>query len=236
MTAFILKLIAIISMAFDHISFIFYGADLSWMRFIGRISFPIFAFQICEGYLHTHDLNKYITRLSLFALISEIPYILFSQMFLLDYSLNVIFTLILGLLAITVYDTFNKLSKTKSPNVSATYNTLGILLVFLISYLSFLLKCDYGYYGVLLIFIFYLFRNKKVLMNIFYIILTILYYVPYFMLTKFNTNFIISFLFTLIPLIFINLYNGKKGAKFKYLFYIFYPIHLLIICLIYKLI
>ena len=66
MTAYILKLIAIITMVFDHSGYLIYG-HISWMNFVGRIAFPIFAFQINEGYIHTHNLKRYFIRLIIFA-------------------------------------------------------------------------------------------------------------------------------------------------------------------------
>ena len=103
MTAYVLKLIAIITMLFDHSGYLIYG-HLSWMNFVGRIAFPIFAFQISEGYIHTHNLKKYFVRLIIFALISQIPYAWFGYCFFSKMSLNIIFTLILGLLSISIYE------------------------------------------------------------------------------------------------------------------------------------
>ena len=73
MSSFVLKIIAIISMFLDHLSYSIYG-HFSWLNYLGRLAFPIFAFQITEGYSHTKDLKKYFLRLGIFALISQIPY------------------------------------------------------------------------------------------------------------------------------------------------------------------
>ena len=62
MSACVLKIIAIISMTFDHMSYLIFG-EFSFMNYIGRIAFPIFAYQITEGYIHTHNLKKYFFRL-----------------------------------------------------------------------------------------------------------------------------------------------------------------------------
>ena len=126
----------------------------TFFNVIGRIAFPIFAFQITEGYIHTKNLKQYFLRLGIFALISQIPFMIFlNSIGINKFTLNIFFTLILGLLCITIYD--------KSKNKS-----LGILLVLLLMILSELLKCDYGYYGIALTFLFYLFKNKKSYMNI----------------------------------------------------------------------
>ena len=77
MTSFVLKLIALITMFIDHSGYIIMGS-FSYFNYIGRIAFPIFAFQISEGFSHTHNLKKYFIRLGAFALISQIPFSLFN--------------------------------------------------------------------------------------------------------------------------------------------------------------
>ena len=134
------------------------------------------------------------------------------------YSPNIFFTLILGLLCITIYD--------KSKNKS-----LGILLVLLLMILSELLKCDYGYYGIALTFLFYLFKNKKSYMNISVTFLIIVkYFIDY--INKPHIYQIYLAIGTILSLLFINLYNNKKGKNIKYLLYIFYPLHLIILVIL----
>ena len=134
------------------------------------------------------------------------------------FTLNIFFTLILGLLCITIYD--------KSKNKS-----LGILLVLLLMILSELLKCDYGYYGIALTFLFYLFKNKKSYMNISVISTIFIKYTIDFI----NKPHIFQLYLacgTILSLLFINLYNNKKGKNIKYLLYIFYPLHLIILSIL----
>lgn len=113
MTSFALKMIAIVSMFCDHFGDAYVGS-FSIFNLIGRIAFPIFAFQISEGFIHTRSIKKYFLRLGIFALISQIPFWLFSHKFLgtNDLSLNVFFTLFLGLLGIYLYDYIVKLFQT----------------------------------------------------------------------------------------------------------------------------
>ena len=70
------------------------------LRFTGRLAFPVFCFLLVEGFVHTHDVKKYVRRLFLFALISEVPFDLafFRTPFALDHQ-NVYWTLALGVLA-----------------------------------------------------------------------------------------------------------------------------------------
>lgn len=126
MNAFVLKIIAIVTMTFDHTGYLIFG-DFSYFNYIGRLAFPIFAFQISQGYIHTKNLKKYLSRLLIFAVISQIPFtlflcsrsevvpiseipnILYNSFILWSSTLNIFFTLIIGLIAIIVYDNFNKL-------------------------------------------------------------------------------------------------------------------------------
>lgn len=233
MSAYILKLIAIITMTIDHSSYLIYGANLSWMNYIGRIAFPIFAFQISEGYTHTKNLKKYFARLILFALISEIPYAWFSYMFFSGIKLNIIFTLIVGLFAIYIYDLLVQKGKKQKKESVSSYKLLGVMIAIFLAFLADGIGLDYGFYGVFLIFTFYALHNNTILRNLGVIILTSIYYLPTLMVTNFSLSIIILALFTLIPLIFINMYKGEKGKNFKLLFYIFYPMHLFVLCLIF---
>ena len=108
MSAFILKIIALITMTCDHISYVIFK-KFSYLNYIGRIAFPIFAFQISEGYIHTKNLKKYLLRLFVFALISQAPYALYRSAFFASFSLNVFFTLFLGLIGIILFEMFKNL-------------------------------------------------------------------------------------------------------------------------------
>lgn len=236
MTSFLLKLIAIFTMLIDHSSFLFYGHAFSWMRCVGRLAFPLFAFQICEGYIHTHNLKKYYIRLLILAFVSQIPYSWFTYTFIGHFSPNIVFTLILGLFCISLYDYFNKTFQNKSKSIQIYYKLISLFLIALLSVVANELNFDYGYYGVLLIFIFYVFHHNKKIMNLCTILLTIVFFMPHFIASGFHKYYIILCLCTLIPILFINMYNGKKGKNFKLLFYIFYPLHITIICIISQLI
>ena len=227
MSAFSLKIIAIISMTFDHVSYLIFD-KFSFINYIGRIAFPIFAYQITEGYIHTHNLKKYFFRLFIFSLISQIPFMLFSSLLSDEISLNIFFTLLLGLGAITIYDALNKIEcKNKITHIS--YNLIGLAGVCLFAFLANIARCDYGYFGVFIIFFFYLFRNKKLLMNATFIAMVFIYYGQRLLFSTAYIPYLLIIIFTIFPLLFINLYNHKKGKDTKYFLYIFYPLHLLII-------
>ena len=81
MSSFVIKLIAIISMICDHTSDALIG-HLSFWNIIGRVAFPLFCFQLVIGYKHTRNIEKYLLRLFLFGLISQVPFSLFIYSFL----------------------------------------------------------------------------------------------------------------------------------------------------------
>lgn len=184
------------------------------LRYIGRLGFPIFCFLLIEGFLHTHNVKKYAGRLLVFALISEIPFNLgfAGQAFFLG-NQNVFFTLFIGLLVMIGFRYVEERDWNKA--LSAI---LRIVILAAGMYAAILLKTDYKYVGVLTIAAMYLFRNNK----------TLAAAVGSTVLTVFNSMEITAF-FAMIP---IHKYNGKRGWNIKWLFYIFYPAHILLLYLI----
>ena len=229
-----LKIIAMILMLLDHL----WGTIIpgnQWMTLIGRMAFPIFAFLIVEGFFHTSDLKKYMKRLFIFGLISEIPFnLIYTGSMIFPFHQNVMFTLLLGLLII------NEIDKLKN-NKEIKKKIIPILKIFLFLIISIIGFVDYGVTGVLTIVVFYLFRGFK-LAWIGQLISLILLYIVFFegqsvILNIFNYEYFLPLQsIGVLSLIFIWLYNGEKGKNnklIKYLFYSFYPVHMLVIYLIY---
>ena len=229
-----LKIIAMILMLLDHL----WGTIIpgnQWMTLIGRMAFPIFAFLIVEGFFHTSDLKKYMKRLFIFGLISEIPFnLIYTGSIIFPFHQNVMFTLLLGLLII------NEIDKIKN-NKEIKKKIIPILKIFLFLLISIIGFVDYGVTGVLTIVVFYLFRGFK-LAWIGQLISLILLYIVFFegqsvILNIFNYEYFLPLQsIGVLSLIFIWLYNGEKGKNnklIKYLFYSFYPVHMLVIYLIY---
>ena len=215
MSSFILKIIGIITMLLDHIGLVFY--DESILRFIGRLAFPIFAFQASLGYEHTKNIKKYLLKLFIFAIISQIPYYLMT----IDngFHFNSIFTISFGVLSIVAYNKLDKLFD-------------KILAISLICILATCLRVEYGIAGILSIFFFNKFKDNKIILSILFSLLFTLYYSLFIVFEKeiiYNLFLLLGTLLSLIP---INLYNGQEGKKLKYFFYIFYPLHMLIIWLL----
>lgn len=210
MSSFVLKLIALIAMTFDHLGYAIYNS-ISWMNYIGRIAFPIFAWQITIGFEKTSNVKLYIFKLFAAAMISQPIYMLFLSLITSNiYKLNILFTLCLGLICLYVWK--------KS-------NLLGILAIFIACIIANYCQFDYGYYGIIMIVIFYIFRNNNALMILMQLVNLLIHYV--------NTFNEIQ-LYSIIAFCFILLYNGKRGKRIQYLFYGFYPLHLLTIYLIDK--
>lgn len=214
-SSFALKIIAVICMLCDH-----FGDAIikpfSFFNVIGRIAFPIFAFQITEGYIHTKDLKKYFKRLIIFAILSQIPFMLFLSTFTSPFTLNIFFTLLLGLLSIYIYN--------KIPN-----KFLSIVIGIIISILAEIINVDYGAWGVIIIMIFYIFKDKKVIMSLLYILSCFIKYLPYLLKYNFHYIYLLLLFCTAFSIFFIIAYNGKQGKKIKYFLYIFYPLHMLIL-------
>ena len=211
-------------MFIDHVGYIVFDGHSSWFNYVGRLAFPIFAFQISEGYIHTHDVKKYLLRLILFAFISQIPFLLFHSIINNEPGLNVIFTLFLGLIAIIIYDKYNKF--------------VGVFSAIIFGIIAHFLNSDYSFYGVGITFLFYVFNKNKCLLAISFIIATLMQY-SYLILVYYNYGFeflknvfiiyLPYFICTIFSIIIILCYNKKKGPSTKYFFYLFYPLHMILI-------
>ena len=242
MTSLVLKIIACLSMLLDHIGWI-YG--IVALRIVGRIAFPIYAFLISQGFVHTKNVKKYILRLFIFALISEVPFDLFFHRSLIYLGKqNVFFTLLLGLLAIFAGDFLKKRKM-----IWLSVIPLGVFCL-----LSVYIKCDYSYIGVTTVFMFWLFSECKILTAISLLVLSIWNGISYMLYTAMpvlgnipiviqttkpaNLQFLQVFrVFSLVP---VFLYNGEYGINkenktlkntVRYGFYLFYPAHLFVLYL-----
>lgn len=292
-----LKIVGIITMFIDHLGLAVIGRMLSIYsgeqlvhlnsiysvtRSIGRLAFPIFCFLLVEGFDKTRSKAKYLFRLGIFALISEIPYDLAFSATVLEFGhQNVYFTLFLGLLALCAYVSMDKhklpvpvrwlmcvvgvavsgawLTKFSwqyvqryilfnFPGLTIFGNTITTTTVFwvicvlavtfliccfwrmgadkmlsvgtnlavlsLIMTLADLIHTDYTGMGVLTITVMYIFRRYNAAAMAGGCVVLVFKSLKEF-----------SAFLTLIP---IAMYNGKRGLKLKYVFYIFYPAHLLL--------
>ena len=271
-----LKLIAIISMFIDHlpriitlkmweliagnIVFLFPNKEefIStliidkipvFMSYIGRLAAPIFMFCITVGFRYTKNIKRYILRVFIFALISQIPYILFMQAEeyasgfskvditpFYEISLNIMFTLGLGLVALYFYE------KLKDKNI--IIRLTPIMAAVLISYI---LNTEGSYVYIIYIFMFYVLRDMSILKKAFiwiFIIIICRLSLMYQLLQM--TDNIASVMATLrlnilgvyVGVFLTFFFNNKKiiiNNVFKYLMYWFYPVHLILLYSLYLL-
>lgn len=202
-----LKLLAVVCMVIDHGALIFAPVlpeeRYVLLRKIGRVAFPVFCFLTAEGYVHTGNKKKYGLQLLLFALISEIPFdLMVSGKAFYTGGQNVYFTLFLGVLMLGLYDPVDR-------------PLLRFLLMFAVGAAAVLLKVDYGIRGVLLIFLLYVLREQPVAK------------------TALSYPLLSGGLPAFAAFLPINLYNGKRGfiqaPWLKYSFYVFYPVHMILL-------
>ena len=149
-----LKIIAMVCMLIDHTWGILMTGNL-WMTCVGRIAFPIFAFQVAEGYAHTKNFKKYLLRLFLFALVSEIPYnFMTGGWWINPFGQNVMFTFCLALLLMRLIDR----AATKHWALRLMIAVAVLALGYLLGTITFV---DYHGAGVLMVLVFHLFRKVK---------------------------------------------------------------------------
>lgn len=207
-----------------------------WLTCIGRIAFPIFAFLLVEGYFHTRNLKKYALRLLLFAVISEIPFnLMYSSSPFYPFHQNVIWTLLIGLWLIHL----NEKSRSNGKLPVRILTIIGTMLLGVV--LGFATFTDYNAAGILTILVFYFFRGRK--WWCYAGQLTGMYYINFEMLRGLVYEIPLAGRIIVLPqqglailaLVFIWLYQGRKGYSskwFQILCYWFYPTHMLLLWLI----
>ena len=241
LSAFQLKIIAMVFMTIDHIVWL-WGPEIGdplavCLRASGRFTFPIMVFLMAEGYHYTRNKWKYLGRLLIFAIISMVPFNMMEGK-----PWNVLFTLGIGLALLICKDEYVRMF----PKVdSKVWLVLFGILSFAIS--VGLYFCDWGFSGIFAIYIGGQIQNRKVRGVVVPLILYAGYILGNFVaygglppvfvyngITNWNLIFY-SGLFFVIPL--LCLYNGEKGYTkdpyTKYMFYVYYPLHIFILATIY---
>lgn len=207
-----LKLLALLTMTIDHVGYLFFPDQL-WLRLVGRLAFPIFAFSAAQGARYTHNRRRYLLRLLAWALVAEIPFDLFGAGVLFSlHTANVLWTLAAGVACCWLLET-------RQLPAYARY-----LVVLLLMVVSTVFMTDYMFPGVLAVIFFYHYIGKGKLVQGGAIACTVLSFC--FGLVQ------LPCLLSLIPL---HYYNGKPGPRLKYLFYLYYPAHMLLLWGVYRL-
>ncbi len=232
-----LKLIAVAAMLIDHIGAVILEPLMMQSRYeglmgydpvlyevnqflrlvIGRMAFPIFCFLLVEGFQRTSNVYRYGRRLLVFALVSEVAFDLALNGVLLESGYqNVMFTLMIGLLVMLVCSRLENRKWNRLVTIGAE-----AVVLFLGMTLAESLRTDYGGYGILCIAVLYFFRSER---RIQLLAGTVAFVAGEILLRGSTSEF-------LAPLGFIAVacYDGRRGYRCKYLFYVFYPAHLLVL-------
>lgn len=234
-TAGALHVLAMALMLCDHMwAMLFPAAE--WLTCLGRLAFPIFAFLLVEGYFHTRDLRRYLLRLLIGAVLSEIPFdLMYGGSVFYPYHQNVLWTFLLSLLLMAGIDRVRR----RLRPVPAVLASAGLaLLGYAAGYAAML---DYYGVGVLTVLAFYFLRkpgwqyrlgelacmyilNVKLLGGYYYTVSVLGYEAE-----------IVQQGLALLALIPIWLYRGRQGTRgraFRYFCYAFYPLHMLVLFLV----
>ena len=214
-----LKIIALISMIIDHVGVAFFP-DEDILRIIGRLAFPIYAYLIAEGCKHTKNRKKHLGLIAGMAFVFQIFYFVFMN----DLYMGILVTFSLSIAFIFTIESF---IKNNSPVNRAFMSIIFIGLCY------FGIACpelyadkgfyiDYGVWGIFLPVLIYFAPNKltKICVTTLTIVAMAIFAKP-----------LQWWALLAVPL--LALYNGKRGkARIKYLFYIVYPLHLVVIYII----
>ena len=215
----VLKLIAVVSMTIDHIGYIFFPNQI-WLRILGRLAFPIFAYMIAEGCFYTRNKKRYLFLVAAIGVLCQAAEVIFQN----SWELNIMFTLALSILLIFLLQWAKGRKEILRWGVFIFALAACAFLDFGLTKLCPGFRIDYGFFGILMAVVIYIAPKKYQklgLMMICLILMTIIRRTPLQWWA----------LFAVIPLLF---YNGKPGKyRMKYFFYLYYPVHLAILWGIY---
>ncbi|CEO25725.1 TraX family protein [Paraclostridium sordellii] len=227
---FTLKIMAIIFMAMDHI-YTYMNVALNnqvpiWFGYLGKLAAPIFFYLIVEGFYHTRSKNKYMQRIFSMGILMIIVDLLFKI------HNNIFLSLGFAIAMLSMIE------QAKLSQKGSKKRIINIILAISFGVLG--LFTEASLYGVGMVLIFYFLREKKVAMTVAYIVFSLAGIIgfigPNFIEAAFLWDYQWMMVFAIIPIL---MYNGKLGIsnKFiKWMFYWFYPIHLIVIVLIANLI
>lgn len=235
LTAAVLHIIAMTLMLMDHLWATLLPAR-EWLTCAGRVAFPIFAFMAVEGYFHTRSFKKYILRMLLFAVLSEIPFdLMYGGTWFYPVHQNVLWTFLLSLLGVWLMEQVRKKGKTWM------YLLVCVLVVPAGLVLGTLCMVDYYGVGVLTVFVFYFLHGRKwwcflgQLAALYWLNVELLGGLMY-PVQLFGMEFeLCQQGLALLALLPIWLYRGRQGyhsKPFQYLCYAFYPVHMLLLVVV----
>lgn len=229
-SADVLKVIAMVTMVIDHMGAVLFP-EVPYLRLIGRISFPIFTWLLVMGFMHTSNLKKYLLRMGIFAVISEIPFDLAMSGNVTFQGQNIYFTLLLDIVMLCLL----KKGLDEGRRTAVRFGVIAAAML-----LAGVLKFDYKCTGPVLAAVFYLYvRNGKPgLTGGFLLFCMSNLLIPFVSGSSIMNIYvwigaaaaISTEILGILAIPLICNYNGvRRWKKGKYIFYIFYPIHLLIL-------
>lgn len=239
LSSFHLHMIAMAAMLCDHLWGTFF-MHVEVLGYIGRLAFPIFAFLLTEGFFHTRNRKRYLQRMALFALISEIPFnLMMGRSLFYPLHQNVLLGFTLGILMMNALE---KHRNRKNLLLRVCLMGLTILGFFLLGILTF---TDYYGYGLLMICLFYFIHDTHALSGWRkWLAMGLQLLGMYWINCEMMQGLVLEFELFGIPLSFhkqglallalipIWLYNGSQGPynrRIRQLYYWFYPVHMLIL-------
>ena len=228
-----LKILAMGTMLLDHAAAaIIFGSGLNEMsplvenigiamRLIGRMAFPLYAFLLVQGFMWTRDWSRYVVRVALFALISEIPFnlVLTGDLWY-SRAQNTMMTMLIGLICMRMLNTLEKKFCKSTVSEKFLGSVLAIWSVAVSMVAAELMHTDYGAMGILLVVVLFVFRYRPAELVAAGCLAAVLIY-----------GFGFEVLFAWIAFFFISRYNGERGRKLGLMPYVFYPVHLLAVWL-----
>jgi len=242
LSSFALKIIALTAMVIDHIGDVWSYSipNYLFLRVIGRIAFPLYAFMIAEGCRHTRNIKNYALRLGAFALISEFPFDLCFRnkgyitagsitFYSFEYQ-NVFFNLFLAVLAILIWENFK----------DKKYKFIAALAFPACMWAGEAMNADYGWFAVAFIAALYFIQNKKLRVLAMVVGAAVLYLPDAghaaLMFGRRVSFGGVMFIAASLPAVPVWFYDGRRGLErvksgfaqtaAKYFFYAMYPLHL----------
>ena len=232
MTALVLKLIAAFSMLADHACVMLFP-HLTFLRIIGRLALPIYAFFIAEGFMHTRNRLKYFLRIFIFGVLCQIVFFIAEREMYFGVLITFSISIVLMWLFERAMNSIRECGKEDGREKARIYAVRDTAIFFLSVSAAFVLclfvKVDYGFLGIMLPVSASISKDRKIRLLAFGLCLAVMAIYEYL------DGFWIQF-FSLLSLPLLALYNGKTGTKpgsrFKYFFYIFYAAHFIVLYLL----
>ncbi len=214
MSAFILKMIAALTMLIDHAGLMLFPGE-GWMRIVGRLAFPLFAFCIAEGFRYTRSRLKYFLRLFLLGAACQIVYLVAAG----DTLIGILLAFSLSILLMWITDLARRaFAEEKKSRYALAAAALAAVCA--AAALCTVVEIDYGFFGIMLPVWISLFEKKEHRLAA--------------MGFGLGTLCLETWMFggyrqmwSLMSVPILALYNGKPGKyRMKWFFYVFYPAHL----------